>query len=182
MWKYLTHPNIVPLLCVTFTPFQLISECMSGGELPDYIKMYPDADRLGLVGSLLLCLSHAYSRCQLSDVTKGLCYLHSCNVIHADLKGVRDHPKYIFTTLLTPGQKNILVDDSGIARIVDFGFTTVTQRPKSISSASHHHGHTVRWAAPEILDKERHSKEADIFSLAMVMIEVCHVLSTTYHV
>ena len=27
---------------------------------------------------------------QLSDVAKGLCYLHSCNVVHGDLKGVCD--------------------------------------------------------------------------------------------
>jgi len=50
MWKHLKHPNIVPLLGVTLVPFQLISNWMSGGDLPEYIKMRPDADRLGLVG------------------------------------------------------------------------------------------------------------------------------------
>ena len=50
MWKYLTHPNIISLLGVTPTPFQLISNWMSGGDLPEYIKNNPDADRLGLVG------------------------------------------------------------------------------------------------------------------------------------
>ena len=60
MWKRLTHPNVVPLLGVTVTPFQLVSDWMSGGDLPDYIK-HPNADRLGLVGSFLLCLFHAYS-------------------------------------------------------------------------------------------------------------------------
>jgi hypothetical protein len=32
--------------------------------------------------------------------------------------------------------------------------------------------HTVQWAAPEILDEDIHSKEADVFAFAMVMIEV----------
>ena len=50
MWKYLTHPNIVPLLGVSTTPFQLISNWMSGGDLPGYIEKNPDADRLKLVG------------------------------------------------------------------------------------------------------------------------------------
>ena len=50
MWKRLTHPNIVHLLGVTLTPLQLISDWMSGGDLPEYIEKYPDADRLGLVG------------------------------------------------------------------------------------------------------------------------------------
>ena len=49
MWKRLTHPNIVPLLGITFTPFQLISNWMPGGDLPDYIKKNSDADRLKLV-------------------------------------------------------------------------------------------------------------------------------------
>ena len=45
---------------------------------------------LDLYVFLLPWLSQAYSRCQLSDVAKGLCYLHSCNVVHGDLKGVCD--------------------------------------------------------------------------------------------
>ena len=50
MWKYLTHPNILSLLGVTITPFQLISTWMPGGNLPEYIKKNPDADLLELVG------------------------------------------------------------------------------------------------------------------------------------
>jgi serine/threonine protein kinase len=34
--------------------------------------------------------SHAYSRHQLSDVAEGLHFLHSRNIVHGDLKGVRD--------------------------------------------------------------------------------------------
>jgi len=50
MWKHLTHPNILPLLGVTITPFQLVSNWMSGGDLPEYIEKHPDVDRLVLVG------------------------------------------------------------------------------------------------------------------------------------
>jgi hypothetical protein len=49
MWKCLTHQNIVPLLGVTINPFQLISNWMSGGDLPDYIEKNLDVDRLNLV-------------------------------------------------------------------------------------------------------------------------------------
>ena len=53
MWKHLAHPNIVSLLGVTITPkFQLISDWMSGGDLPGHIKKNPDSDRLKLVGIL----------------------------------------------------------------------------------------------------------------------------------
>jgi len=41
--------------------------------------------------------SHAYSPLQLSDVAEGLYYLHSCNIVHGDLKGVRDCSEPRFT-------------------------------------------------------------------------------------
>jgi len=50
MWKHLTHPNVLPFLGITLAPFQLVSEWMSGGDLPQYIKNHPGADRLGPVG------------------------------------------------------------------------------------------------------------------------------------
>jgi len=79
--------------------------------------------------------------------------------------------------VLTPGQQNILVDKSGHACIADFGLATITQTLDLIPNASHQRGHTLRWTAPEILKEQggAYSKEADIFSFAMVMIEVCHM-------
>ena len=72
-------------------------------------------------------------------------------------------------------QPNILVDGAGRARITDFGLARVTQNLDSVRTASDEHGHTARWTAPEILNEEgTHSKEADVFSFAMVMIEVRH--------
>lgn len=90
MWKRLSHPNILPLLGITITPLQLVSNLMSW-DLPNHIKKRPEADLLALVGVLsvvLLQSSSSYSGCQLSDTAKGLCFLHSCSVIHGDLKGV----------------------------------------------------------------------------------------------
>jgi serine/threonine protein kinase len=174
MWKHLTHPNILPLLGVTIDGFQLVSNWISGGHLLGYIQKNSDADRLGLVGVPPLCLSHTYSHYQLSDVADGLCYLHSCNCIHGDLKGVRDRSTLRFPTILTPHQLNILVDDSGHALITDFGLSTVARNLSSILSSPPRRGHTKRWAAPEILDDGPNSKEGDIFAFAMVMIEVRH--------
>jgi serine/threonine protein kinase len=102
----------------------------------------------------------------------GLRYLHSCYVIHGSLKGVRGRSYFTFTAILMPGQSSILVDAAGHARITDFGFVTVAQNPDSARCTQPQRGHTVRWAAPEILNEGPHSKEADIFSFAMVMIEV----------
>jgi len=91
----------------------------------------------------------------LSDVAEGLHFLHSRNIVHGNIKG-----------------QNILVDDTGLARITDFGLATVARNPDSIRSTSENQGHTARWTAPEILnEKGTLGKEGDVFSFAMVMIE-----------
>ena len=48
--KYLSHPNIVPILGATVGPYELISDWMLGGDLLGYIANNPDVDRLSLVG------------------------------------------------------------------------------------------------------------------------------------
>ena len=46
----MTHPNVLPLLGITVTPPQLISNWVSGGNLLGYVQKNPDADQLRLVG------------------------------------------------------------------------------------------------------------------------------------
>ena len=109
---------------------------------------------------------------QLSGVAEGLNHLHNCNIIHGDLKGVSD-PVCRWLTVLISRKSNILVDAAGHARVADFGLAAVTQDLDSIRNASDDRGHGARWIAPEILsDRGTHSKEADVFSFAMVTIEV----------
>ena len=52
VWKNLDHPNILPLLGITVGPsqLQLVSKWVSGGNMGEYIKKHPDADRRRLVG------------------------------------------------------------------------------------------------------------------------------------
>lgn len=70
------------------------------------------------------------------------------------------------------------MDDSGRARIAGFSHTTVTRNMDSMRSASDRFGYFPRWPAPEGLRDGESSKEGDIFSFAMVMIEVCDGRST----
>lgn len=93
MWRHVEHKNILPLLGVTPAPLQLISEWMPGGDLKEYVREYPGADRLGLVGVPPLRVGYALTPCKLRDITEGLHYLHSRDVVHGDLKGVRPYSK-----------------------------------------------------------------------------------------
>ena len=154
---------------------------MPGGELLQYIGNHANADRIGLVGVLPVASIYANRRHQLTDVAKGLCYLHSCNVIHGDLKGVRNCHLFRFTVVFTHCQANILVDDSGHARIADFGLAAITKNSNSIQSAPHQHGFTLRWTAPEVVANREPTKEGDMFSFAMVTIEVGNAAAGPLH-
>ena len=77
------------------------------------------------------------------------------------------------TGILIPDQSNILVDTTGHAMITDCGLAVVTQSIDSIRGAPDEREDSMRWMAPEILaNRGTFSKEADVFSFAMVMIEV----------
>ncbi|KAF9644194.1 kinase-like protein, partial [Thelephora ganbajun] len=75
VWKHLSHPNILPLLgvSVSIDPhcFCILSEWMPHGNVMQYARSNPEANRLKL----------------LSDVASGVIYLHKLKVVHGDLKG-----------------------------------------------------------------------------------------------
>ena len=70
-----------------------------------------------------------------------------------------------------------VVDNIPHARIADFGITTVTKNLDSIRSETRQDVHTPRWSAPEVIHGQNPSKESDVYSFAMVMIEVHRVWS-----
>ena len=81
----------------------------------------------------------------------------------------------VFPPMLTPRQENVLVqiiDQAPQALIADFGVSIVTTNPDSIRTATRQPFNTARWTAPEVLGDENPTKESDIYSFAMVMIEV----------
>ena len=51
-WKFLNHPNLLPLLGVTMSNnhFAMVSEWMFNGSINDFIKTNRNANRFELVG------------------------------------------------------------------------------------------------------------------------------------
>lgn len=54
MWSKLCHPNVLPLLGAAMdgARFVMVSEWMANGNINEFVKANPDADRLELVGFL----------------------------------------------------------------------------------------------------------------------------------
>ena len=55
MWKSLRHPNILPLIGVEMTEdeFVMVSEWMTNGNINEFIKANPEAERIELVSPSL---------------------------------------------------------------------------------------------------------------------------------
>ncbi|KAG8756460.1 hypothetical protein FRC12_010553 [Ceratobasidium sp. 428] len=97
-------------------------------------------------------------RCQLCiGVARGLAYLHETNIVHGDLKG-----------------GNVLLSNNGEAQLADFGNAVFAGSALLFTeSTSTRSGFSVRWAAPEqLLDEVLYSRQADIYSLWMTILEI----------
>ena len=64
-----------------------------------------------------------------------------------------------------------VVDNVPHARIADVGITIVTNLD-SICADTRQDVHTSRWSAPEIFREQNPSEKSDVYSFAMVTIEV----------
>ena len=87
-------------------------------------------------------------------------------MIHGDLKGVRDYSGSLLIVTLTLGQSNVVVGIDGNARITDFRLAAVSSDADLEQTTSDQRVGSHQWSAPEVLEGEATSKEADMFSFA----------------
>ena len=72
----------------------------------------------------------------------------------------------------------MLIDETGTARVADFGLMTMINLSTIILSETFVSGGTLRWMSPELLDPPRFSsdgrptRESDCYALGMVIYEV----------
>lgn len=87
----------------------------------------------------------------------GVDYLHAKGIIHRDIKGA-----------------NILVTDSGVAKLADFGCSKelAGMCTASLEESLRAIRGSVPWMAPEVIKQSGHGRAADIWSVGATVIEM----------
>ncbi|KAJ3570292.1 hypothetical protein NP233_g4498 [Leucocoprinus birnbaumii] len=143
---HLDHPNILPFHGVYMSEgsdpmqrFCIVTPWMDNGDLTSFLRHFaPDTSQRNLL---------------VSDIASGIHYLHSRNIVHADLKA---------GNILVSGAKRAMIADFGISHLVMTKFVT----------SSENAGGTVNWMAPELLtDQTSPAKETDVWAFSCVCWE-----------
>ena len=141
--RALDHENIVsiPGYFSHLGRIYIVMEFCEGGDLQDYIiKNEPKLnERFNLM----------------TDMARGVLYLHSQNIVHRDLK-----------------PENVLLTNTGqryICKITDFGLSRIMEHKQEMFST---HCGSPPYFAPEIIEGYAHSKPVDVFSLGLIFFAV----------
>jgi serine/threonine-protein kinase len=91
----------------------------------------------------------------LRDICKGMSVAHQANIVHRDLK-----------------PQNILINDDGLVKIVDFGLAAAITHPDSRLTGSGALMGTPTYMAPEQIRGGEIDPRTDIYSLGVIMYEM----------
>jgi serine/threonine protein kinase len=140
-WQELRHPNVLKLYGV----------CQAAPDVNFFVCEY--ASRGSLAEFAASPSSSSSSDLKpltwkfLYEAALGLEYLHERGIIHGDLRC-----------------SNILIGNDGMAKLSSFGSTEVATHPRSVVRS-------MRWQAPEVLKGRPASRESDVYSLGMCILE-----------
>ncbi|KAL9262224.1 putative serine/threonine-protein kinase SIS8 [Drosera capensis] len=141
----LRHPNVILFLgaCTKPPRLSMVTEYMEMGSLYYLIHLSGQKKKLSWRRRLKM----------LRDICRGLMCIHRMKIVHRDLKSA-----------------NCLVNKHWTVKICDFGLSRmmIDIPIKDSSSAG-----TPEWMAPELIRNEPFTEKCDIFSLGVIMWELC---------
>ncbi|CAE7226331.1 unnamed protein product [Rhizoctonia solani] len=146
LWSRMDHPNIHRLQGVILFRDQylgMVSEWMDNGNLHQYLRKHPAADRFQLC----------------THIASGLEYMHSRSTVHGDLKALNVLVSSDGIARISDFDYSIM---SGVSGSLEFSISSSNARPA-----------TMRWAAPELLSEQAQTKttQTDVYALGMTMLE-----------
>ncbi|VYS60809.1 unnamed protein product [Arabidopsis thaliana] len=141
----LRHPNVILFLgaCTKPPRLSLITEYMEMGSLYYLLHLSGQKKRLSWRRKLKM----------LRDICRGLMCIHRMGIVHRDIKSA-----------------NCLLSNKWTVKICDFGLSRImtgTTMRDTVSAG------TPEWMAPELIRNEPFSEKCDIFSLGVIMWELC---------
>jgi hypothetical protein len=138
-----THPNIVTFIeSIRSGPsYCMLFEFMDGGALTSFFK--PDKK----IGFLRVS----------EDISKGMAYLHSKNIIHRDLKS-----------------SNVLLDEMGNAKVTDFGVSKLAPEGHIEGIEMTAEVGTYHYMAPEVIQRKPYTSKVDMYAFGIIMWEMAH--------
>ena len=141
MVSQLRHPNIVPIFEADEEQgdLYLVFEFVPGQNLGDYLKTN---GRLTPVKAIAI----------LYPVLDAIAHAHAAGIIHRDLK-----------------PNNILIDNNGTPRVMDFG---IAARVEAQSNDDEAFVGTPSYMAPEYISRRESSERTDVFSAGLVLYEL----------
>lgn len=140
LMERLRHPNIVIFHDALDTPKQIyiIMDFVGGGSLHHFLKKRPGRR-----------LDDQLAKRLIYQVSQGIKYLHDRHIVHRDVK-----------------LENLLLDDSGTVKIIDFGFSTIVPPGKRLKIFCG----TPSYMAPEIVARKEYSGFcADIWAIGVLL-------------
>lgn len=162
--RSLSHNNVLRFIGVLYKDkkLHLVTEYIPGGSLKELIH---DS---GLPLPWEQRISFA------KDISCGMSYLHSRNIIHRDLNSLN---------CLVRSDKTVIVADFGLARIINQPFVSNLDRlPNNGNGTIGRKGRQRRqrytvvgnpyWMAPEMMKGNKYDEKVDVFSFGIVLCEI----------
>lgn len=162
--RSLDHPNVLKLLGVMYKDkkLNLVTEYIEGGTLKDLLQ---DLNRpLTWIQKVKMA----------KDISSGMSYLHSMDIIHRDLNS---------NNCLCRMDQTIVVADFGLARVISDNelFRQPPKTPSPVKSPGKRRSQRKKrytvvgnpfWMAPEMINGLKYDEKVDVFSFGIVLCEI----------